>query len=257
MNVQAARASGHLPVSQSRLLAAFANQAPRNSSTSAAESPVLAESPARPVVQSWKLSEAAKEKLDAVWADAIYATALPFNLLDHPSIRTAINTTADLVRTLGPLSVLRRSSEFRCCRERTVTHMNGGKYIPPNRKRLADDLLDKAEARETESLKDVLIRLARQKNSGSIVLDGRKSISKLPMVNFLFHCADGTWLIECVDTNDWRSEMEDDETKGDCIFQNVVEHIDALNKIARLSGAMLESICQHHWQLRQTKPTWP
>jgi hypothetical protein len=110
--------------------------------------------------------------------------------------------------------------------------MNGGKYIPPNRKRLADDLLDKAEARETESLKDVLIRLARQKKSGSIVLDGRKSISKLPMVNFLFHCADGTWLIECVDTSDWRSEMEDDETKGDWIFQKVVDHIDALTKIA-------------------------
>jgi hypothetical protein len=30
------------------------------------------------------------------------------------------------------------------------------------------------------------------------VLD-RKSILKL-MVNFLFHCADGTWLIECADT---------------------------------------------------------
>ena len=66
VSVQAARASGHLPVSQSPVLAAFANQAPRNSSTSAAESPVLAESPARPVVQSRKLSEAAKEKLDAV-----------------------------------------------------------------------------------------------------------------------------------------------------------------------------------------------
>ena len=107
----------------------------------------------------------------------------------------------------------------------------------------------------TDSLKDVLIRLARQKKSGSIVLDGRKSISKLPMVNFLFHCADGTWLIECVDTSDWRSEMEDNETKGDWIFQKVVEHIDALNKIARLSGAMLESMCQH--PLHQTKPTWP
>ena len=58
---------------------------------------------------------------------------------------------------------------------RIVTHMNGGKYIPPYRKRLADDLLDKAEAPETESLKDVLIRLARQKKSGSIVLDGRRS----------------------------------------------------------------------------------
>ena len=63
--------------------------------------------------------------------------------------------------------------------------MKGGKYIPPNRKRLADDLLDKAEARETGSLEDVLTRLARQKKSGSIVLDGRKSVSKLPMVNFL------------------------------------------------------------------------
>ncbi len=96
------RPSARQPVSSGApLLAALANQAPRNSSTSAAESPVLAESPARPVVQSRKLSEAAKEKLDAVWADAIYATALPFNLLDHPSIRTAINTTADLVRSLG------------------------------------------------------------------------------------------------------------------------------------------------------------
>ena len=80
--------------------------------------------------------------------------------------------------------------------------MKGGKYImiPPNRKRLADDLLDKAEGRETNSLRDELIRLARQKTSGSIVLDKRKSISKLPMVTFLSHCADGTWLIECVDT---------------------------------------------------------
>ena len=52
------------------------------------------------------------------------------------------------------------------------------------------------------------------------------------MVNFLFHCADGTWLLDCVDTSDWRSEMEDDETKGDWIFQIVVEHIDALTKIA-------------------------
>jgi hypothetical protein len=52
------------------------------------------------------------------------------------------------------------------------------------------------------------------------------------MVNFLFHCADGTWLLDCVDTSDWRSEMEDDETKGDWIFQKVVEHIDALTKIA-------------------------
>ncbi len=53
--------------------------------------------------------------------------------------------------------------------------------------------------------------------------------------------------------------MEDDETKGDWISQKVVEHIDALNKIARLSGAMLESMYQHPLRLctRQTKPTWP
>jgi hypothetical protein len=92
--------------------------------------------------------------------------------------------------------------------------MKGGKYIPPNRKRLADDLLDKAEARETESLEDVLTRLARQKKSGSIVLDGRKSVSKLPMVNFLFHCADGTWLIECVDTSGWAFRNGDGRDQG-------------------------------------------
>ena len=116
VNVQAARASGHLPVSESPIRAAFASPAPRNSSTSAAESPVVSESPGRPVVQSRKLSEAAKEKLDEVWADAIYELALPFNLLDHPSMRTAINTTADLVRALRPLGVPHRSSEYRCCR---------------------------------------------------------------------------------------------------------------------------------------------
>jgi hypothetical protein len=116
VNVEAARASGHLPVSQSPLLAAFNNAAARNPSTSAAESPVLAESPARPVVQPRKLSEAAKEKLDEVWSDAIYTLALPFNFLEHPSIREAINTTANLVRTLRLIRVPRRSSEFRCCR---------------------------------------------------------------------------------------------------------------------------------------------
>ena len=40
-----------------------------------------------------------------------------------------------------------------------MTLIKGGKHIPPNRKRLADDLLDKGEARETESMKDVLTRL--------------------------------------------------------------------------------------------------
>jgi hypothetical protein len=59
VNVQVARASGHLPVSESPMRAAFASPAPRNSSTSAAESPVVSESPGRPVVQSRKLSEAA------------------------------------------------------------------------------------------------------------------------------------------------------------------------------------------------------
>jgi hypothetical protein len=85
VNVQAARASGHLSVSESPLLAAFTNPAPRNSGANVAESPVLGESPARPVVQPRKLPEAAKETLDEVWADAIYALALPFNFLEHPS----------------------------------------------------------------------------------------------------------------------------------------------------------------------------
>jgi hypothetical protein len=85
-------------------------------SSSAAESPVLSESPARPVVQPRKLSEAAKEKLDAVWADTIYELALPFNLLDHPSMRAAINAATDLGRTHQPIVVPRRFGEFRICR---------------------------------------------------------------------------------------------------------------------------------------------
>jgi hypothetical protein len=52
---------------------------------------------------------------------------------------------------------------------RRLTHMKGGKYNPPNRKRLAADMVvGQAEGRETYGLKDVLIRLARQKTSGSI-----------------------------------------------------------------------------------------
>ena len=33
---------------------------------------------------------------------------------------------------------------------------------------------------------------------------------KLLMVNFLVPCADGTWLIECVDTSDLCSIMDED-----------------------------------------------
>jgi hypothetical protein len=46
----------------------------------------------------------------------IYALVLPFNFLEHPSMRIAINTTADMARTLRPIGVPRRSGEFRCCR---------------------------------------------------------------------------------------------------------------------------------------------
>ena len=60
LNVDQLRASGHLPVHNSAIVAAFANATPRKASSSAAESP--GESAARPVVQ--KLSEAAKDKLD-------------------------------------------------------------------------------------------------------------------------------------------------------------------------------------------------
>jgi hypothetical protein len=142
--------------------------------------------------------------------------------------------------------------------------MNGGKYIPPNRTRLADDLLDKAKARETERLKDVLTRLrvARhwQKISGSIVLDGRKSVSKLPMVNLLFHCADGTWLIECVDTSDsdWRSEMEEDETKpeGDWIFHKAYANINCAkrNRLQVGPGRAAKLTCvQYNMRLRHAR----
>jgi hypothetical protein len=112
LNVDQLRASGHLPVHNSAIVAAFANATPRKASSSAAESP--GESAARPVVQ--KLSEAAKDKLDETWAAAVYELALPFNLLEHPSIRKAIDTTADLVRTHPPSGVLRRSTELRCRR---------------------------------------------------------------------------------------------------------------------------------------------
>ena len=127
MNVQEARARGHLPVGHSPLVAAFAN-APPKASPSAAESPGVSESPARSVVQSRKLSEAAKEKLDEVWADAVYEMAMLLTVLGHPAMRKAINATADLGRS--------------------VIHMKDGQYVPPNRKRLAEDLLDKAEEAE-------------------------------------------------------------------------------------------------------------
>ena len=200
MNVQAARASGHLPVSH--LLCSQSSPTRRRA----------IQAPARPNHQSWQ-----RAPLDR-WcshgscrrplrrSSTQYGQTLSTQLR-YRSICWTIHQFAQR-STPPPMwyahSGTRRAASFQrdqMLQGRTVTHMNGGKYIPPNRKRLADDLLDKAEARETESLKDVLIRLARQKKSGSIVLDGRKSISKLPMVNFLFHCADGTWLIECVASN--------------------------------------------------------
>ena len=115
LNVDQLRASGHLPVHNSAIVAAFANATPRKASSSAAESP--GESAARPVVQ--KLSEAAKDKLDETWAAAVYELALPFNLLEHPSIRKAIDTTADLVRTHPPSGVLPRTVGI--CFTRTCT----------------------------------------------------------------------------------------------------------------------------------------
>ena len=115
LNVDQLRASGHLPVHNSAIVAAFANATPRKASSSAAESP--GESAARPVVQ--KLSEAAKDKLDETWAAAVYELALPFNLLEHPSIRKAIDTTADLVRTPPPSGVLPRTVGI--CFTRTCT----------------------------------------------------------------------------------------------------------------------------------------
>jgi hypothetical protein len=113
VNVQAARTSGLLPVSQSPLLVAFANAAPCNSSTSAAESQCCQRAPAN-----------------------------------------------------------RRAASFRrvsMLQARRVTHRRAGSTIRPAASgSLPTWLLVKPKGARPYGLKDVLIRLARQKTSGSI-----------------------------------------------------------------------------------------
>ncbi len=56
--------------------------------------------------------------------------------------------------------------------------MQGG-YTKPHRKRLSGDLLDDADSREQDSLKDAL--LAKLGKTGTLVSDGCRSCAKRPM----------------------------------------------------------------------------
>ncbi len=62
--------------------------------------------------------------------------------------------------------------------------MQGG-YTNPHRKRLGGDLLDDADSREQDSLKDAL--LAKLGKTGTLVSDGCRSCAKRPMWNCLLH----------------------------------------------------------------------
>jgi hypothetical protein len=56
-----------------------------------------------------------------------------------------------------------------------------GGYTNPHRKRLGGDLVDDADSREQDSLKDALHLLAELGKTGTLVSDGRKSCAKRPM----------------------------------------------------------------------------
>ncbi len=174
MNVQAARASGHLPVSQSPLLTAFAKQAPPD------------QAPARPNHQSWQRApldrwcsyESCRRPLRR--SSTQYGQTLSTQL----RCRSTCWTIHQFAQRSTPPPIWYAHSSHSACRGVPARSDVAGEDCDAHERRevhstqpqqLADDLLDKAEARETESLKDVLIRLARQKKSGSIVLDGRRS----------------------------------------------------------------------------------
>ena len=109
--------------------------------------------------------------------------------------------------------------------------MQGG-YTNPHRKRLGGDLLDDADSREQDSLKDALHLLAKLGKTGTLVSDGRRSCAKRPMWNCLLHTSMGVFLIEICDTSHWRLDVTDEETKGDWIAQKLVDHIDEINAMA-------------------------
>jgi hypothetical protein len=103
----------------------------------------------------------------------------------------------------------------------------------------------------TDSLKDVLIRLARQKTYGSIALDGRKSISKLPMINFSFHAEsrsskENTDIFStqtlCSKWTRMSGELLGFGEDGTARLRNSCHEPAGLD---RLSGAMLESVYEY------------
>ena len=81
--------------------------------------------------------------------------------------------------------------------------MQGG-YTNPTRKKLAGDLLDDADSREQDSLKDALHLLAKLGKTGTLISDGRKSCAKRPMWDCLEHTSMDVFLIEICDTSHWR-----------------------------------------------------
>ena len=74
----------------------------------------------------------------------------------------------------------------------------------PNRNRLGGDLLDDADSREQDSLKDALHLLAKLGKTATLVSDGRRSSAKRPMWDCLLHTSMGVFLIEICDTSHWR-----------------------------------------------------
>ena len=78
--------------------------------------------------------------------------------------------------------------------------MQGG-YTNPHRKRLRGDLVDDADSREQDSLKDALHLLAKLGKTGTLVSDGRKSCAKRPMWSCLLHTSMGVFLIEICGTS--------------------------------------------------------
>jgi hypothetical protein len=80
-----------------------------------------------------------------------------------------------------------------------------GGYTNPHRKRLGGDLVDDADSREQDSLKDAL--LAKLGKTATLVSDGRRSSAKRPMWNCLLHTTMGVFLIEICDTS-WRRTQD-------------------------------------------------
>ncbi len=84
--------------------------------------------------------------------------------------------------------------------------MQGG-YTNPHRKRLGGDLLDDADSREQDSLKDALLAKLGNLKTATLVSDGRRSSAKRPMWNCLLHTSMGedlgVFLIEICSTSRW------------------------------------------------------